>query len=264
MASPSDAADSLRAAATSTSQARLQRAHPGRYLGVAGIDPAGVVHDPLAEIQRAVEELDLRAIALEPGREPFDAPHPADPRLHPIYALIQELGATLMLQTSGYYGGRNLDYANPRWIDQLAESFPELRIVCGHGCYPWARELVAVAVRRHHVYPSPDLYLYTPARREWTYAVNRGLIADQLLFGSGYPLGLPLEQSVRRFLIAGWRPRRLDRILYRSALRAFALEVDPAFAEAAAAGRRYGAGSMLIAAVRLVLGEIWRRGRARH
>jgi uncharacterized protein len=244
-------------------QARLQRAYPGRYLGVAGIDPSGSLHDPLAEVRRSVEELGLRAVAIEPGREPFDAPHPADPRLETLYGLVQELGATLLLQTSGYYGGRNVDYANPRWIDQVAEAFPGLRIVCGHGCYPFARELVAVAVRRPNVYPSPDLYLYTPARREWTYAVNRGLIAGQLLFASGYPLGLPLAQSVRRFLVAGWRPRVLDRVLYRNALRAFALEDDPAFAQAAAPGRRYGVGSMLVAGVRLVLGEIARRSRAR-
>jgi predicted TIM-barrel fold metal-dependent hydrolase len=231
---------------------------------VAGIDPSGTLHDPLAETRRAVEELGLRAIAIEPGREPFDAPHPADVRLEPLYGLLQELDATLMLQTSGYYGGRSLDYANPVWIDLVAESFPELRIVCGHGCSPYVRELIAVAVRRPNVFPSPDLYLYAPTRREWTFAVNRALIADQFLFGSGYPLGLPLVQSVRRFMVAGWRPRVLDKILFRNAVRAFGLERDPGFAPAVEARRRYGVGEMVMAAVRLVLGEASRRGRARR
>ncbi|HMB53144.1 MAG TPA: amidohydrolase family protein [Thermoanaerobaculia bacterium] len=250
-------------------QARLEAVHPGRFLGVAGIDVGGALHDPLAELERCAGELAMPRVGIEPGRAPFGAENPADRRLHPFYERAEALGVTVFLQTSGFYGGRNLDYAHPRWIDRVADDFPELRLVCGHGCYPFVRELIAVAVRRRHVYPSPDLYVFAPTRNEWRYAVNKGLIAEQFLFASGYPLGGSLVRTVDRYLLLGFRPRRLDGVLFRNALAALGLEEDPRFAEPVAAGRRYGFADVVRAALRLAVGETvarlgGQRGRRRN
>lgn len=240
-------------------QARLEARHPGRFLGVAGIDLGGALHDPLAEMERCAVALGMPRVGIEPGRARCDAEHPADRRLYPFYERAEGLGVAVFLQTSGFYGGRNLDYAHPRWIDRLAGDFPALRLVCGHGCYPFVRELIAVAVRRRHVYPSPDLYVFAPARREWRYAVNKGLIADKFLFASGFPLGGSLVRTVDRFLLLGFRPRHLDRLLYANALAALGLEADPRFAAQAAGRRRYGFRHVVRAALRLAAGEAVRR-----
>lgn len=232
-------------------QARLEREHPGRFVGVAGIDVGGALHNPVVEMERCVRELGLPRVAIEPGRAPLHAEHPADRRLYPFYERAQELEVTVMLQTSGYYGGKNLDYAHPRWIDRVAEDFPRLKLVCGHGCYPFVREMIAVAVRRPNVYPSPDLYVFAPARVEWRYAVNKGLIADQFLFASGFPLCGSLVRTVDRFLLLGWRPAVLDRILYRNALRALRLEEKPEFAALARGADAFSAASVVAAAFRL-------------
>ncbi len=240
-------------------QAALEREHPGRFLGVAGIDLGGAVHDPLEELERAVRDLGLPRVGIEPGRAPLHAEHPADRRVYPFYERAQELGAAVFLQTSGYYGGRDLDYANPRWIDRVAADFPRLRLICGHGAHPFVGEMIAVAVRRRNVFPSPDLYVFAPSRREWLYAVNKGLIADQFLFGSGFPLCGSLVRTVERFLMLGWRPAVLDRILYRNALRALDLESDPRFADLARGRDRFHAGRMLTAPFRLAAHELGRR-----
>lgn len=236
-------------------QARLQETYPGRFVGVAGIDVGGAAHDPVAELRRCAKELGLRLAGIEPGRAPIHAENPADRRVYPFYEEAQALGVTVMLQTSGLYGGKNLDYANPRWVDQVAEDFPRLRIVCGHGCYPYVREMIAVAVRRENVFPSPDLYVFAPSGREWVYAVNTGAIADKLLFGSGFPLSGSLVRSVNRFLLLGFRPKTLDRILRRNALRALGLEDDPRFAALAKEPDAFGAASVGGAALRLALHE---------
>ncbi len=235
--------------------AALEVRYPGRFLGAAGIDVSGARHDPLAELERVVTLLGLKRIAIEPGRAPMLSEHVADRRLYPFYEKAQEMGVALFLQTSGIWGGESLDHAHPRWIDRVAHDFPGLHLICGHGAYPFVREMIAVTVRRANVFPSPDLYLFTPSGREWVYAVNRGQIADQFLFGSAFPLCGSLSRTVDRFLLQGWRPAVLDRILYQNALRALHLGDDPRFAAANASGRRFGAGSIARAAVRLPFRE---------
>ncbi len=244
-------------------QAALQRRFPGRYIGVAAIDPSGSAHAPVIELERCVHELGLRLAGIEPGRAPLYAEHTADRRLYPFYERAEQLGVTVMLQTSGLKGGVSIEYANPRWVEQVAADFPELTIVCCHACHPFTRELVAVATRRSNVYVSPDLYVFAPGRREWVYAVNRRHIADRFLFATGFPFcGHPVR-AVNRFLLLGWRPALLDRVLYRNAIRALRLDTEPVFARLLAGPDRYSAATILLAAVRLTLHEAGRRMAAR-
>jgi uncharacterized protein len=249
--------------------ATLERRFPGRFLAAAGVDVGALLVDPqapLAELVRCVETLGVRRIAIEPGRAPLHAEHVADRRLYPLYEAAQSHKVAVFLQTSGIWGGVDLHHAHPRWIDRVAHDFPDLRLIASHGAYPFVREMIAVAVRRPNVFPSPDLYLYTPSGREWVYAVNKGQIAEQFLFGSGFPLCGDLTRTVDRFLLQGWRPARLDRILFGNALRALDLEEDPRFAAQRAAlarGRIYGAAAIARAAIRLPVRELTRRMRRR-
>ena len=208
--------------------ADVQSKNWGRFLGVAGVDASGTFHDPMEELARC-RALGLRAAFIEPGRVPgWDLD---DHRLYPIYEFCQEAGMTLIPQTSGLLGGRNIDYAHPRHIDQLAEDFPVLRIVAGHGCYPYVREMIIVAQRRENVWVSPDMYIFDIGTEDWVKAVNenvRGDFAEKFLFGSAYP-SKALEPFVKSFDELPWRDEVRQLILYRNALRAFDLEGDPTF-----------------------------------
>jgi len=213
-------------------QAELQRKYPGRFVGVAGIDPGNAVHNGLEELERCVKELGLKAAFIEPGREPLLVPHLADPRLYPFYSLAQELGVAVIPQTSGPLGGKNIDYAHPKYIDQIAEDFKNLTIICGHGCYPFTREVITVASRRRrNVYVSPDIYIFSPGTDDWIAAVNSDTISHKFIFGSAYPLCGNLKSFVDRFMALPWDKEKLDNILYKNALRALKLEDDPVFKE---------------------------------
>lgn len=218
--------------ASNDEQASIQKRYPGRFIGVAGIDVANTVHNGLEELERCVCLLGLRVASIEPGRAPMHAANPSDSRIYPFYSLAQDLDIPVVIQTSGLWGGKNIDYGHPRWIDQVAEDFPDLNIICGHGCFPFVREMITVVRRRENVFTSPDMYIYNLGRDEWLRTVNSGAIADQFLFGSAYPFMGPLRRSVDRFMFLPWRPAVLDRILYRNALRAFKLDRDPIFAAA--------------------------------
>jgi hypothetical protein len=208
--------------------ADVQRRHPGRFLAVAGIDASNTFHDACAEIERCVARLGLKAICIEPGRAPGCLLN--DRRLYPIYELCQGLGVTIVPQTSGALGGRLVDYASPRHVEEVADDFPDLHIICGHGCYPYVREAIVMASRRDNVWLSPDIYFFHLGHEDWVQAINANLLgfAERFLFGSSYPL-TAIAPYVGNFLKVNWKPEVLERILYRNALRALRLEQDPAF-----------------------------------
>ena len=205
--------------------ADVQRRHKGRFIGVAGIDAGGVFHQPMAEIERCVHELGLAAVYLEPGRSPGCLP--SDERLYPIYRRCMEFDLPVVLQTSGPRGGASLDYANPLHIDRIATLFPDLHIICAHGCYPFVREAIVVAGRHQNVWMSPDTYFFAPGQEDWMRAVNEDHLgfSNRFLFGSASPLRA-LTPSVEEFLGLSWQEEILEPILWSNALEALNLNQE--------------------------------------
>lgn len=208
--------------------ADLQRKHWGRFVGVAGIDAGNVFHNALDEIERCYQ-LGLRVVFIEPGRSPGCGLD--DRRLYPIYEKCLERDMTLIPQTSGIWGGKSVDYANPEHLEQVAEDFPQLRILAGHGCYPYVREAIIVAARHENIYLSPDMYLLHMGTEDWVKSVNSNFFGfqDQFVFGSAYPGDIPIKRYAEEFFKLPWKPDVLPKILYKNALRALKLEADPTF-----------------------------------
>jgi uncharacterized protein len=203
--------------------AEVQRQYPGRFVGVAGIDPSNQMHIAMDELRRSIDELGLRAVFIEPGRAP--GCNLDDPRLYPIYELCAERNVTVIPQTSGLLGGRLVDYANPKYIEHVADDFPDLHIICGHGCYPYVREAILMASRRSNVWLAPDTYLFHLGRDDWLQAVNANLLgfSDRFLFASGYPLNA-LMATVERYRQLPWRDDVIPKIFYGNAIKALRLE----------------------------------------
>ena len=210
--------------------ADVQQRHPGGFVGVGGIDVSDTFHNASAEIDRCVNNLGLKAVCIEPGRAPGCLLN--DRRLYPLYEQCQSLGVPLIAQTSGVLGGRFVDYANPRCIEEVADDFPGLHVICGHGCYPYVREAIVVASRRDNIWLAPDIYFFHLGHEDWVKAINANLLgfADRFLFASSYPL-TAIGPYVESFLRVEWKPDVLERILHRNALRALKLDKDPVFVE---------------------------------
>jgi predicted TIM-barrel fold metal-dependent hydrolase len=206
--------------------AAVQRQHPGRFVGVAGIDPSNQMHCAMSELRRCVDDLGLRAVFIEPGRAP--GCNLDDPLLYPIYEFCSERKVTVIPQTSGLLGGRLVDYANPKYIERVADDFPDLHIICGHGCYPYVREAILMAARRENVWLAPDTYLFHLGREDWLHAVNSNLLgfADRFLFASAYPLN-GLATTVERYRQLPWREEVLPKIFHRNAIKALRLDERP-------------------------------------
>ena len=195
--------------------ADLQTQFPGRIVGFAGIDVAGAIHDPIIETQEYVINGDLHGIFIEPQRAfPSD---PDDPRIFPLYELCEAKGVLVNIMT-GPVSGTHVGYADPAPIDRVAGQFPDLKIICGHGCWPRVDEIIAVAYKHANVYVSPDCYLFMPgASGRYVEAAN-GFMSDQFLFGSAYPV-LPLDQAVEDFKKLPFSSDTLEKALSLNAKR---------------------------------------------
>ena len=212
-------------------QAQIQKENPARFVACAGIDAWGVFHDPLEEIERC-KKLGFKVVFIEPGRGPNYADNLADPRLYPIYQKCLDLDIAISPQTSGPLGGLNIDYAHPKYIDQVAHDFPDLTIICGHGHYPYIREIITIAsMRRDNIYVSPDAYLTMLGTEDWVKAVNSSWgIADRFIFGSAYPL-LNLTNYTNFFFSLPWKDEVLDKICWKNAINALKLHDVPEIKE---------------------------------
>lgn len=187
-------------------------------LGIAGVDPQLQGHAAVDEAERAIRELGLAGIDIEPGfGEP--ARHPDDPVYFPIYEVCAQLGVPVFLMTGPTTP--DLRFNDPAPLARVAQAFPTLPIVCYHGYWPNAAQLIGAAFRYENIHVVPDMYLFLPGSQAYVDAAN-GFLADQFLFGSSYPFR-PIRQSIDDFLQLGFSEAVLDKVLYGNAARLFKL-----------------------------------------
>lgn len=189
-------------------------------LGIAGVDPGlQGTEAAIAEARRAVQQLGLAGINLEPG---FGQParHADDELYFPLYEECMSLGVPLFLMSGPTTP--DLRYNNPATLSRLARQFPKLPIVCYHGYWPDAAGAVGAAFLHENIYLVPDMYLFQPGSHAYVDAAN-SFLADQLLFGSSYPFR-PISQSIADFIQLGFKEDRVDQLLYGNAARLFGLQ----------------------------------------
>lgn len=209
--------------------AELQKKYWGKLISVGGIDAGNVFHNALEELDKC-HRLGLRAVFIEPGRSP--GCNIDDRQLYPLYEKCVEYDMAMIPQTSGYFAGKSIDFANPVHLDQVAQDFPSLRLLAGHACYPFYREAMVVSCRHEHVYVSPDMYQFQMGKDDWVNEVNANHfgLQERYLYGTSYPSGALPKPYAEAFFKLPWKPEALPKICYKNALRFFKLEDDPAFA----------------------------------
>lgn len=191
--------------------AAFARAHPDRFIGMAAVDPhKGMA--ALRELERAVGELGMRCVCLEPWLHKL---HSNDKRYYPIYAKCVELDVPVWIHTSvNFVPQLAIDFGRPLYLDEVAGHFPELRIVAGHGGWPWVNEMMAVLWRHENVFTDIGAirprYIGTPGSG-WETLLRYGntILQDKIVFSTAWPAqqfatsiaevrALPLKDEVKR------------------------------------------------------------------
>lgn len=192
-----------------------------RFLGFLAID-LEAIDKGLGEVREYASAPNIKGISIEPG----SGLRPRwcdDPSLDPIYEIALELDLPVSISLSGLLsalGGHDISWSNPISIQRVARKYPDLKIIVSHAAWPYADEMVVVALACPNVYVSPDLYASTAGMIcADTYVKGANMfLEDRTLFGTAYPVK-DLQESVRDFLNMGWRQEIIPNILWRNAAK---------------------------------------------
>ncbi|AMG87551.1 amidohydrolase family protein [Bordetella bronchiseptica] len=171
--------------------AQIQDQYAGRFVCFAGIDVSNTAHNAVEETVRSIKSLGLKGIFIEPGRQIQSTPD--DERIFPVYEKCIELDIPVNLM-SGPYAGADIGVSDPLYVDRLCTRYPELKIILGHGGYPYVQQILGVAFKHTNLFVSPDMYVFAPGGQAYIDAAN-GALRDQMVYGSAYPLR-PVTQTV--------------------------------------------------------------------
>jgi len=192
--------------------------YPARFVGVAGVNLA----DPLAatrELDRAVRQLGFKALRVIPWL--WKLP-PNDKLYYPLYVKCIELDIPFCTQV-GHTGplmpsetGRPIPY-----LDEVALTFPELKIVGGHIGYPWTDEMISLAWKHANVYIDTSAYLprYYPPQLVHFMNTNG---QDKVLFGTNFSM-LPFEKCAEQARALDLKPAAMSKFLHENARLVFKL-----------------------------------------
>ena len=188
-------------------------------VGIGSVDPhARGIKGALDELERAVKKLGLKGINVEPGfgNPPMKAD---DPVLYPIYDACDQMDVPVCIMSGPT--SPSLELTDPAPVGRIARAFPNLRIVCYHGFYPYVNEIIGVAFRYENVCVVPDMYIFLPGGSLYVEAAN-GFMKDQLMFGSSYPFRA-MGQSVEDYRKLGFRDEVMGQVFYQNAERVLKL-----------------------------------------
>jgi len=197
--------------------AELAQASGGKLVGLAGVDGDVPFTETAAGLERAVKELGLKGLCIEPGlfREPMYAD---DERLMPLYEKCDELEVPVLMMT-GPFAGPDLTYTDPVRFQHVAQTFPDLPLVLGHGAYPYVNEAIAAAMKSSAIgsggiFLSPDVYIFSAGGDQFVKGIE--WLPDRFLFGSAYPFG-NCEQHLEMTFKLPLSEAAMARYLYENA-----------------------------------------------
>jgi hypothetical protein len=168
--------------------------NPTRFIGFGVVDSS----DPdaaCAELDKVIE-LGLVGTTIEPSqvrvRMKLD-----DKRLYPIYEKAQSKNLMVFTAMSCLVGPY-LDDTRIELIDHVATDFPDLKIVIQHAGWPYFREAIGLAYKCPNVNLVPSQYVHYgfPGAQDIVAAAN-GILDDQILYGSVYPVCGPFVELMK-------------------------------------------------------------------
>lgn len=197
----------------------MVRQSPDRFIGVGSVN----LEDPVAgvaELERMVKLLGFKALRVLPWI--WNRP-PNDKLFYPLFVKCIELDIPFCTQV-GHTGphmpsdpGRPIPY-----IDEVALTFPKLRIVCGHIGYPWTDEMIALAWKHKNVYIDTSAYQpkYYPLQ---LIQFLKTYGQDKVLFGTNFPM-LSFKDCVTQAFELDLSEAARGKFLAENARRVFRLD----------------------------------------
>lgn len=195
---------------------RALRDYPTRFVPEMMVSANGGM-EAVRELERMDDQVGLAAVSAFPSGY-FPQVPLADKALFPLYACMVERGLPFFVCVG--VPGPRIPMA-PQLVEQLDElawSFPELKIVMRHGAEPWTELAVKLMLKYPNLYYSTSAF----APRHYPRAIidfanRRG--ADKVLYAGYFPAGLTLERIFRELPDVPFEAHVWPKFLYQNACR---------------------------------------------
>lgn len=170
----------------------LCKKYPDRFIGFASVNPL----DPAApeKLEHAVKNLGLKGLKLHPPLQGFSA---NDQRAFPTYEKAQALNVPIVFHVGSTPFGClcRLEHASPLLLDEVAVTFPRLRLLITHLGTLWHNESFMVVEKNPNVYIDTAAYV-TEIKTILTPDIITRIGPDKIIFGTDYPM--PYAGKVHR------------------------------------------------------------------
>lgn len=189
----------------------------GRIIGAAGYNPSDI-EGSLKEIEKAVKEYDFKFVYFH--NMSFGLP-PNDKRFYPLFAKCQELGVPVSVQVGHSAEPMPSMLGNPMLMDEIAITFPNLKINLSHTGWPWFREWCDLVWKHQNVYG--DISAYMPKGLE-PYQIKfmfSGRGKNKVMWGTN---GIGLARGRKELLEMDAKDDVKEKILRTNALRFLGIE----------------------------------------
>ena len=190
-----------------------------RFIPFGSIDlDSGV--DAAEQTERCIKELGCYGIKLYP---PYAYFFPNDPRILPVYEAARDLGVPVMFHTgSSLFPGSRIKYANPLLLDEVAEDFPDLKLVMCHGGRPfWYKEAQWMLIRHKNTYIDTS---GIPIRQLADVFPKLDKLRDRFIFGTDWPQIPSTETHYKKFLELPLRDDTKQAVLWDNGARLLGIE----------------------------------------
>ncbi len=195
--------------------------HPGRFFGLAGIDPTEGMEGVRA-LERAVKDYGFVGAHLYPHWFELAPDHA---KYYPFYAKCVELDIPIQMQVGQsliYYDKRPLrSVGRPITLDTVACDFPELKLLGIHVGIPWTDEMIAMAWKHPNVYIVADAHLPKYWPKQFVNYINT-YGQDKVIFGTDFPV-ITFERFRAEVEKLNLRPDPKRKFLRENAIRVYKL-----------------------------------------
>ena len=198
-----------------------QKKHPDVIFGHwLQIDPRSGAAG-LAELKRCVQAGGgFIGLAISGASSGFA---PDDPIYEPFYSYCTEARVPVLILVgytglgAGIRGGKGvkLELCHPRYLDAVAISYPDLKIIAGRSAWPWQEEMIAVLLHKPNIWY--ELHGWSP--KYLTDSLKRDIsrrLKDRVMFGADYPL-FQYERLVSDWQSEGYSSEILEKLFYKNA-----------------------------------------------
>jgi predicted TIM-barrel fold metal-dependent hydrolase len=177
------------ATAANVEVAEFVARRPDRLLGLAGIDPWD--DDAPDQVDHAVRELGLRGVVISPFKQGL---RPADARMARVYARCERAGVPVLLHCGiNWWFEAPYEAGHPRYLDDVACAFPDLKVIALHAGWPWVMDMMMVAWRHRNVFVDISAHRpkhFTVDASGWSPLLHYGnrMLSDRVVFASTWTL----------------------------------------------------------------------------